>query len=172
VKGGNMSEIEQAYELYVDAVYKFFYIQCFDVDTAEDLTSKTFVAFVEKAHSQEIDNYKKYIYGIMRNVWIAFLREKYNSKVLSIESIEDFESYVEETTEDFEKKDIKERAKSFIDLLPDKQKTVAHMRLIEEKTISEIADMLGKSSSYVKTTQNRAIKNLSKLLANQGDITV
>lgn len=159
-----MSDLEAFYDEYVDKVYKYFYINCLNRHTAEDLTSHTFLSFLDKHKEGEIADSKKYLYAIMRNVWMDHLRKKYQETIESIESIEDFEAFASESVNSYETKNIKQRAEVFIDRLPSKQKEIAKMRLLQEMTIKEIAKKLDKKMSYVKTTQNRAIKSLKKML--------
>ncbi len=160
-----MSELEQLYDLYVNKIYKFFYVQCMNRHVAEDLTSQTFVLFVEKVQTQEINNNKKYLYAIMRNVWAAHLRQKYKETVESIETIEEFEAHTDTVVQNYESTPMKMRAAHYIEQLPEKQREVAKLRLIEEQTPKEVAEKLKKSLLYVKTTQYRALKNLEKMLA-------
>ena len=86
-----MEDLESFYDIYVDKVYKYFYINCFNRNIAEDLTSQTFVAFIDKSKDLKIDDNKKYLYAIMRNTWMNHLRTKYKESLESIESINDFE---------------------------------------------------------------------------------
>jgi RNA polymerase sigma-70 factor (ECF subfamily) len=159
-----LAELEDFYEAYVGKVYKFFYINCLDKQAAEDLTSSTFIAFMDKIAEKSIQDRKKYLYGIMRNVWAGFLRDKYNHNVISIENIDNFEVYSEESVSSYENSDLSQRALVFINQLPKSQQIVARMRLIDGKTLPEISQQLGKNMAYVKTTQNRAIKSLKRLL--------
>jgi RNA polymerase sigma-70 factor, ECF subfamily len=160
-----MSELEQIYDEYVDKLYKYFYIQCMNRHVAEDLTSQTFVLFVEKVRAQEINDTKKYLYAIMRNVWAAHLRQKYKETVESIETIEDFEAHTDTMVHNYESVPMKERAARYIEQLPDKQREVARLRFLEERTPKEVAQELRKSILYVKTTQHRALKSLERMLA-------
>ncbi len=159
-----MSVTEQIYSEQVDRVYAYFYIKCLNRHVAEDLTSQTFVKFVEQKTDVVESNLVKYLYGIMRHVWADFLRAKYRQQHHTLQFIDDFEQHVEETIEEFRTADLKSRAQHFIDRLPTKQRIVATKRLIEELTIDEVATELSASKSYVKTTQNRAIKSLRKMV--------
>lgn len=159
-----MQDLERLYDEYVEKVYKYFYIQSFDRHTAEDLTSQTFVSFIEKMKENKVKDSKKYLYAIMRNVWMNHLRAKYKEAVESLESIEDFEQHTNNAVSVYESRNLKERALYFINKLPEKQAQVARMRLIEGYNIKEIASKLNKNVSYVKTTQNRALKSLRIML--------
>lgn len=133
--------------------------------TAEDLTSQTFIAFMEKSRSTVIDENKKYLYGIMRTVWIEFLKKKYQESIQYLEDIEQFGEYSERIIEEYENKpDIKQRLSVYIDRLPNKQKTVLSMRLIDDMSVRDVANELGKDKNYVKTTYGRALKRLRDIM--------
>ncbi len=166
-------EIEELYDGYVDKVYKFFYIKCLDRDIAEDLTSATFVSYIEHTEGEAsiINDHVKYLYGIMRNTWLTYLRNKYRKQEFAIETMDDFEDYVAQEIEKFEDVPVKERAARVIALLPDKQREVVSMRLLEELSIKEIAAYFGKDTNYVKTTYKRGFRRLKKLIELQGHLT-
>jgi RNA polymerase sigma-70 factor (ECF subfamily) len=154
-------KLEGFYDEYVGKVYKFFYIKCLNKATAEDLTSETFISFIEQSKAQAINDHKKYLYGIMRNTWLQFLRDKYRQALTDVENIEDFASYVEGNIEQFdEARESGNRLLPYIENLPKKQRDVLVKRLIEEKSISEVAEELGKDKNYVKTTYHRALTTL------------
>lgn len=159
--------IHELYQNHFNAVYKFFYFKSFDRTVAEDLSSQTFLIMVEKMHDSEliITDPKKFLYGIMRNVWLRHLQEKYRRNEQLVEDIEDFESYVvEELDREVETSD-EERIKRYIDKLPTSQKRVMELRLLHQNSLTEICTHLGRDMNYVKTTQKRAIKNLQQLVA-------
>ncbi len=157
--------LEQFYDQHIDKVYKFFYVKCLHKQTAEDLTSATFTKFLERCGRENPpDNMKKYLYGIMRNTWADFLREKYRLKIQSIEAITNFEKHAANEVSRFEGMDLKTRALLFINRLPQKQQNILRLRLIEELTPKEIAARLGKSRNYVKITQRRALKRVKEMI--------
>ena len=101
----------------------------------------------------------------MRNVFADYLREKYkNLNVEYLEDIHDFEVYIDNSISDYEAKNSSQRLNAYIENLPKKQREVALMRFIEQKSLKETADQLGKNIVYVKTTQYRATKSLMKLI--------
>ncbi len=162
--------IEEVYDQHVDKVYKFFYIKSFDKSLAEDLTSQTFMALVERLQDDDIiiQDGKKFVYGIMRNVWLMYLREKYRRNEMSLEGIEDFENYVDEETVEYEAMTVKERAEPFISRLPEKQQEIVRMRLLEDRSIKEICSEMDKDSNYVKTTYKRGVKRLQEIIRTDG----
>ncbi|MCA9324216.1 sigma-70 family RNA polymerase sigma factor [Candidatus Saccharibacteria bacterium] len=159
-----MQGLESFYDEYVEKVYKYFYIYCLNRHVAEDLTSHTFISFIDKVSENNVADRKKYLYAIMRNVWADHLRSKYKEAVESLESIEDFELHAVRTVEEFESKDTKERLRVYLERLPEKQRQIAEMRFLRDMSPNEIAAEIGKDKKYVKTTQYRAVKNLRAMV--------
>ena len=161
--------IDKLYQAHFVTVYKFFYFKSFDQSTAEDLTSQTFLIMVEKMSDpdMQISDHKKFLYGIMRKVWLRYLQDKYRRKEKLIADIEDFESYVQtELSREAETSD-EERIRRFINKLPASQKRIMELRLLGHLSLDEICTSTGKDMNYVKTTQKRAIKNLQRLVAGE-----
>lgn len=161
--------IDKLYQTHFSAVYKFFYFKSFDRTTAEDLSSQTFLIFLEKMYDpdMQITDHKKFLYGIMRKVWLRYLQDKYRRREKLIADIEDFEAYVhDELNREVETSD-EERIRRYINKLPRSQQRVMDLRLLRHQSLSEICTVLGKDMNYVKTTQKRAIKNLQSLIAGE-----
>jgi RNA polymerase sigma-70 factor (ECF subfamily) len=160
-------DIEAVYTRHAEMVYRFFYIKCLDTATAEDLTSQTFMALLERsqADAAEVENTKKFVYGVMRNVWLMYLRKKYQRNEYATEDMDEFESYVEESIEEYTGLTAKQRAEIYINRLPTKQRDIVARRLLHEQSVAEIAAKLGKDSDYVKTTYKRGLRRLRRLIA-------
>jgi RNA polymerase sigma-70 factor, ECF subfamily len=157
------------YNQQFDKIYGFFYWKTFSKQNAEDLTSETFLIFAEKyAESPEdILDKEKFLFGIMRNVWLRHLQNKYKlNEVLT----EDFDSFVSETVELEVDSTDEQRVMKFVERLPTKQAKVMRLRLINRLPLSEICTVLNKDMNYVKTTQRRGIANLKKLISEGGVI--
>ena len=163
--------IHSLYETHFDAVYKFFYFKSFDQLTSEDLTSQTFLIMLEKMHSEEtqIKDQKKFLYGIMRNVWLRHLQEKYRRAEEFIESINDFEQYVYDELAKESSTSDEARVQRYIEKLPDSQRHVLEMRLLRHLTLSEICEELHRDMNYVKTTQRRGIQTIKRMLHLEQD---
>lgn len=158
-------DLEQFYNEHINKVYKFFYIKCLDRHTAEDLTSQTFLLYVEhRRGGTQIENDTKYLYGIMRHIWSQYLRNKYSEAITGVENIEDFEDYITATNLSYESGTVLDRILPYIDMLPQKQGKVLRMRLVQEKSTEEVALELGKDKNYVKTNLYRGIKKLRQVL--------
>ena len=162
------SLIESVYRDNVEKLYKFFYFKVLNKQTAEDLTSETFIALAEKISTLEKtdkDSLEKYLYGIAKNKWNMYLRKKYKDNEFDTEDIDDFSLYVQEEITEMESRSLKDRAIYFINLLPAQQKIVAMLRLIDGLLPTEIAVKISKPLNYVKVTLRRALRRLEELIA-------
>ena len=159
--------VESVYTDNVEKLYKFFYFKVLDKQTAEDLTSDTFIAFAEKFEKldKDKDTLEKYLYGIARNVWNGHLRKKYNQPETLTDEIDDFSRFVEEENDEIESMSLQDRAIKFINMLPPKQRIIATLRLIDGLTPTEISKKINKPVNYVKVTLRRALRRLEELVA-------
>ncbi len=166
-----MKKLEQTisdiYAEQLETVYGFFYYKTFDRQLTEDLTSSTFVVFVEKMRANpDINKPVGFLYGVMKKVWLRHLQKKYRQVEQYFEDMDDFMSYVADEVETERSVDDIARVQAFINKLPQAQRTILHMRLIEQRPLKEICEVTGKDMNYVKTTQRRGLKRLRELVAS------
>lgn len=163
-------EVEQLYTQNVKKIYKFFYLRVFDIQTAEDLTSDTFMAVADYIYSnKEINNPNALLYKVAANVFNQHLRRKYKEQTIDLEVLE---TYVVQEVEDSEaetkpkaaNEKFMQKVANYIKELPKKQAQILNMRLIQKKSLNNIADELKKDLNYVKTTQRRGIAKLKEFL--------
>lgn len=164
------ADLEKIYNEHFRKIYRFFYYKILSREIAEDLTSDTFMNFVEilqNKDSSEVIDPVKYLYGIAKLTLVKHLKEKYNSiQSIPIESEADFGGYVDTFLEDVDNSPTPEElAMKYINELPEKQKLVITLRLIKKNSLSEICEILDKDMNYVKTTQKRGLSNLKLLFA-------
>lgn len=158
-------ELIDSYRRYLEPIYSFFSAKLLNKKIAEDLTSEVFMLFVKHIkENRQIENIQAYLFGIARNIFFMHLRKKYQEPSISYSEIHDFSAYILASSET-KTLDKTELLKKYLPQLPEKQRTVIFMRLIDKKTLSEIARELQKDMNYVKTTQKRAIHTLRKLIA-------
>ena len=161
--------IEGVYRRNVEKLYRFFYFKVLNQQVAEDLTSETFMALAEKISTLPVHDdtlFEKYLYGIAKNKWNMYLREKYKRGEFEVENIDDFSEYVSSEVREMQSRSLKDRALCFINLLPTAQRIVATLRLIEGLLPKEIAVKIHKPINYVKVTLRRALRRLEELVAN------
>ncbi len=159
------------YKKLLKNLHRFFMSKTFDISLSEDLTSEVLLTVYEQFKIQQgnsnIKDREKYVYGIAKNVWLRYLRSKYSNLVDYVENVEDFEKYVLNSVEEYEKMSIIHRAVPFIEQLPEKQKQILLLRFRDGMSLKEICKATGSNMNYVKTTQKRGIASLKNNI--QGD---
>ena len=159
-------DIGLIYELHFTKIYKFFYYKVLSQEVAEDLTSQAFLTFADivKKHKL-IKDPNKIIYGIAKNLFMQYLKQKYRSEIPFSVIGHDFEDYVDKSVNEITSKvKLEDRALKYIEKLPEKQKDVIKLRLIEKLSLKEICTKLNRNMNYVKTTQKRGLKSLKILV--------
>jgi len=163
-----MQIISKLYEEEMRTVYGFFMVKTMNRQKAEDLTGEVFVTTMEQLQvKRDIKDPKKYMYGVMKLVWIRHLRQKYDKPVNYIEDIEDFASYTTQEVKNYQDSGLAQKAERYISALPIKQRTVMELRFISGMSLREICNHLDKNMNYVKTTQKRGIASMKKLVNDE-----
>ena len=91
-------QLSTIYDSEFQRIYSFFYYKTLSKDTAEDLTSETFLVLANilsgDSHKQ-IDNIKGFLFGIAKNVFVKYLQKKYRGEIKFYNFSDDFEEYVD-----------------------------------------------------------------------------
>jgi RNA polymerase sigma-70 factor, ECF subfamily len=155
------AEFEALYELHFERVYAFVAIRVQDRATAEDVTSEVFHKALANLASYEWR-------GVPFAAWL--LRIAANAVVdCAKRAAREFpapndppELAAPGDLQDSEMRAIEHRAQLFrlVGQLPEVQKKVVYERFVEQRSIREIAQRLGKTEGAVKQLQLRAVQNL------------
>jgi RNA polymerase sigma-70 factor (ECF subfamily) len=155
------AEFEALYELHFERVYAFVASRVRDRATAEDVTSEVFHKGLSNLPSYEWR-------GVPFAAWL--LRIAANAIVdCAKRAAREFpapddppEPAVPMDLQDSQMRAIEHRAQLFrlVGQLPEIQKQVVYERFVEQRSIREIAQRLGKTEGAVKQLQLRAVQNL------------
>ncbi len=160
-------DLETLYDLYFDKLYKFFYYKVLSREIAEDLTSETFITFAHiLKENKKIDNVKAFLFGVAKNIFLKYLQLKYKQEIPFSSISENFEEYADTFVYEIEKREnLEDKVLLFLNKVPEKQRIVLQLRLIEKLSLKEICQKLDKDMNYVKTTQKRGLKSLKEIIA-------
>lgn len=152
----------ELYDLYVDKIYNFIYLKTYDSWIAEDLTSETFFKALEKIDSfRSIDWawFSSWIYRIAYNKVIDHYKAK--KEELSLDNIFDLweENNFWKSIDDKDK--IKE-VFEFINWLNREHKEIIIMRLWDNLSYKEIAEITGKNVDNCKKIFSRNMKKINE----------
>ena len=124
---------------------------------AEDIAEETLLRVWQKREtSEEIKNLEVYLLTICRRLALDRAARK-EAQNLSLDTQDtDATDTAASPHESLVARDRLEWAQRIFDTLPEKQRTIVQLRDIEERSVSETAEILGITPEDVKTTHHRA----------------
>lgn len=161
------------YDQNIDKIYRFIFLKVDSKETAEDLTSETFLrafeAFKEKNENKEggqIKNPKAFLYQIARNLVIDYYRQKDKFQAISAENTvlsDPRQDLYELSNQNFEL----ERVRTAISQLNEEYQNAIIWYYLEEMPIKEIAQLLDRTESAARVLIHRALNYLREKLQIQ-----
>ena len=160
-KNGDKEAFACLYDAYVKRIYIFIYYKTFHRETAEDLTSHTFIKALENIQrfNSGRSSFSAWLYIIARNLVIDHYRKRRNT--IDIQDVWDLAG--EQDVElDTQNRILFEKVSGLIQKLPQKHREIVLLRVWEDLPYSEIANILGKSEASCKMMFSRTMAKLKK----------
>lgn len=156
---GSPEKFETLYHDYVDKIYAFLFHKTLHRETAEDLTSETFLKALQHADSYNPQKAKisTWLYSIARNAVIDFYRTRKSHA--DIDDIWDIDGGEDATEEADRGKNFEALQRSMQKLKPE-QREILTMRFWQDLSYAEIAEATGKSEANVRMIISRAVKKM------------
>ncbi|MBN2414991.1 sigma-70 family RNA polymerase sigma factor [bacterium] len=155
-----MLDFETMYTHYADDVHSYALGLSGSRETAQDITSETFIRAWSRRESIRTETLKAYLFRIARNLFLEGYRKKRRETVL-LDTIPDREPSPDKTAH------IRmqlERAESLLLTLPEEERSVFLLRIRQGLSYAEIARVTDLSLSAVKVTIHRIRKKLIKAI--------
>ena len=158
-----MERFAELYDAYVEKIYRFIYYKTLHKETAEDLTSETFFKALKNIKSFDSSrSFSSWIYKIAQNTVIDYYRTlKRTENIDDIWDLKDEDDFLKRIDD---KIDIK-RVKEHLSLLPSLQRDIIIMRIWQDMSYGEIAEVIGKSEDNCKVIYSRAIAKLRESIS-------
>ncbi len=152
-------EFIKLYEKYVDKIYRFIYYKTQHKETAEDITSSAFLKALESFGSfdPEKASFQTWLYTIARNSVIDFYRSR--KPALNIEDVWGL-SKEEDIERDLDTAQKLREVEKYLKKLKPEQREIVVLRVWEELSYKEIAQITGKNEGTCKMSFSRSIKQL------------
>lgn len=161
----DLANFTQIYDLYVKDVYRFIYSMVNNKTEAEDITSETFLKALENIKNYKITpgkSIKAWLFTISKNI----IFNKYKKDIWAVVDQEIFENVQEKDDSILDKvcdQDILNRVTKYIDTEFDKVvKNIIKLKLWDDLTFEEIAELMQLKTSTVKMKYYRAIEKLKQ----------
>jgi RNA polymerase sigma-70 factor (ECF subfamily) len=170
VKKKDKEAFVEAYDLYIDQIFRFVYFKVGDKEEASDLTSAVFLKtwnYIQDNSVENIKTLRALIYKIARTTIIDYYRKNSNFNKVTIDGEDEDRIDIKD-----EKQDIARQAEINSDFgllekkmkdLKDEYREVIVLRFIDELSIKEISSVIGKPKNNVRVLIHRALKALREL---------
>lgn len=152
-------------------IYGFIYSKVTDRDIADDIFQDTFIKVIKTLKSNSYNEEGKFLPWVMRishNLIVDHFRR--NKKMPMLRETEEFSifSIITDNSPNVENRIITEQVENdlqrLIEELPDDQKEVLQMRIYQDLSFKEIADMTGVSINTALGRMRYALMNLRKVI--------
>ncbi len=145
------------YDAYIEKIFNFIYYRTSSQEVAEDLTSQTFFKALKNISKFQGQYFSAWLFRIARNTVIDHYRT--SRPVEDIDNFTDLKAFkdLEKETDD---KELLSEVKKALEFLKPEQKEIVIMRVWDELSYKEIAEITGKSEANCKMIFSRVVNSL------------
>lgn len=167
---GDRDAIANLYQQYVQAIYRYIHYRVPQNTAADDLTAEVFLRMVEGLPNYKLNGvpFEAWLYRIASARVADFYREQSRHPQEALSETEPDRSVSPEsrvqTTEE------RAELRAALQQLSEEYQNILLLRFVERKSHAEVADIVGKSVSAVKSAQYRALGQLADLLGSDGKV--
>ena len=162
---GQKEAFATLYEAYVRNIYDFLFFRTFHKETAEDLTSETFLKALRNIDRYDGSkaSFKTWIYRIARNTLIDHVRTRHETLDVAQQPEASTDAHLDAQ---FDAQQSVDEVKKILDTFPEEQRDIIIMRLWDQLSYAEISLILEKSPEACKMHFSRGMSALRKNLPN------
>lgn len=166
-RDGNRMSFQELVGMFQEDIYRLAYYRTYSQMDAEDITQEVFVQAYRKLKSlNDSGRFRAWLYSIAVNRCNDFLRKRKFLSLLQLRSAREQEFM--ETGNDMSanynetiaREKFWEQVRSVLGKLSSMEREVFTLRFMDHRNINEIAEILDKSESTVKTHLYRALNKL------------
>ncbi|MBT3690456.1 sigma-70 family RNA polymerase sigma factor [bacterium] len=158
----------EAYDMYSEKIYKYFYFRTSSQELTEDLTSQTFLkAWDYLRRDNNIDHFASFIYRIAHNLLVDHYRKKkeiHDDELMA--RMPDTKQGKDIINEMIDRDISKKELLSKIDELNHDDKEILMYRYVDDMDFKEISKITGKTPDALYVKLHRAVKRLKIIYEN------
>ena len=165
-QGGDTEAFGQLYDYYVKGIFRFIYAKVGTTQLAEDLTAETFLRALRSLHTFQWrgKDFGAWLTVIARNLTNDHYKARRTRSEFASDSIPDHADPGRGPEGDILASLSNDELMQAVASLPTDQRDCVLMRFVQELSIAETAQVLGRSEGAIKQLQLRAVRSLAKLL--------
>jgi RNA polymerase sigma-70 factor (ECF subfamily) len=168
-KSYDVNALAEIYDHYEARIYSYIYHRVGSQPVAQDLTSQVFLRVLEAIQHQRAwqSSFSGWLYRIAHNLVIDHYRRRDRNAVAPLDDLSMLPSHSEGPEQSAERALNAETLRNAINRLTEEQAQVVTLRFLEGLSITEVAEMMGKTEGSIKAMQYRAVSSLRRLLEFQ-----
>jgi RNA polymerase sigma-70 factor (ECF subfamily) len=148
----------EAFDTHADAIFRYCYFKTYDREAAKDLTQETFTRVWDYiCRGKHVRNMKAFLFKTANNLVIDYwkkMKPVYEHQMgTNITEQIPFRGNAEDAA-------LVGQVLEYVRQLDDQHREVLILRLVEEMSVKEIADMLGERENTVSVRINRALNKV------------
>jgi RNA polymerase sigma-70 factor (ECF subfamily) len=163
-QAGDSDAVATLYQVFVQPIHRYLSFRAPSDADAEDLTAEVFLKMVEGLPGYKLTEvpFEAWLYRIASARMADFYRRSIRRPSAELdEQLPDEEDLPEER---ILQKEMLETVRAALRQLSEEHQTILILRFVERKSHQEVADILGRSMTAVKSAQYRALTQLANLL--------
>jgi RNA polymerase sigma-70 factor, ECF subfamily len=163
---------EQLYNRFVDQLYRYLYVRCNDAGLAEEALGELWLRVVQHLPQFRIPSkgadqaFASWLYRIARNLSVDAMRHKRKYVYGIPEMIESPEPLAEDRVVAEDERQLLDKALTTLTI---QQREIILLRFHDERTISEVAALTGRTETAIKGLQHRAVGALARAMGVPGE---
>lgn len=164
-QAGQHSAMQQLYERYAQAIYRFCYRRLGEIEAAQDAMHDVFVQVWRSITTIEYRGepaFVSWMYTIANNTVINVFRKRKNVQHVSLDEAENRATASDHARTIIDRMELQE---AIAQLTADQQQVIA-LKFFNGLSNGEIAAILGRNEGAIKALQHRALARLSAILNN------
>ncbi|HYF04964.1 MAG TPA: sigma-70 family RNA polymerase sigma factor [Patescibacteria group bacterium] len=167
-QNGDTGAFGELYDLFADKLFRFILLKVKDKQHAEDILQDTFVKAWHGLPTLDAEhlNFNAWVYKVASNTVNDYFRKRYRTpETVELDdglTLTSSDSPEQEMQLSYESAEIHHVLK----LLPRHYQQVLELRFIQDFTVQETAEILGRNSLSVRVLQHRALARLKNELSN------
>jgi RNA polymerase sigma-70 factor (ECF subfamily) len=160
------------YERYVTRIYNYIYYRTGNHHDAEDLTARTFYQAL-KHFPRYVDRgapFSAYLYRIAHNVIANWYRDTKRRQIIPLDDLVTLAWKRDGPAAVAEQRDEQETLLQAVRRLPPERQQLLILKLVEQLSNVEIAEIMGKTEGAIKSLYHRTLLTLRDDLADENEV--
>lgn len=167
---GDQAAFAALYDEFAQRLYAYIRLKVTDTEKAEDILQDVFLKVWQGCRKLQIKdlNFSAWLYKVTANTVNDFYRAKYREpQTVPLEEAKEVAG-LDDTALNASRGLEKQVIKRTLEKLPNHYKEVIELRFLQDFSISDTAEILGRNSVTIRVWQHRAMKQLEKLFQKYG----